>query len=102
MNRSSRRHSLYASLLLDQSENPQAGRTPSLWVFGFLYADRGAALPQQEQTGAQSINPFLSGKMQCDRCLCAEKVKPKKSSTPRGAALGADGGIRTHVALLPN
>jgi len=25
-----------------------------------------------------------------------------KSSAPQGAAFGADGGIRTHVALLPN
>ena len=25
-----------------------------------------------------------------------------KSSTPQGAVFGADGGIRTHVALLPN
>ena len=54
MNQSSRRRSLYESLLLDQGENPQAGRTPGLWVFGFSYADCGAVLPQQEQTGAHS------------------------------------------------
>lgn len=36
------------------------------------------------------VNPYFLG------------VNQKKSSTPRGAALGADGGIRTHVALLPN
>ena len=29
-------------------------------------------------------------------------LQKQKSSAPQGAALGADGGIRTHVALLPN
>ena len=89
MNQSSRRHSLYASLLHDHSENPQEGRTPGLWVFGFLYADRGTAqdyLPRQEQTSAHSINPFLSGKMQCDRCLYAEKENQKRAA-PRGVLL---------------
>ena len=55
MNQSSRRHSLYESLLLDQGENPQAGRTPGLWVFGFSYADHMVQLCRSRSKRALTV-----------------------------------------------
>ena len=58
-------------------------------------APTGAFLPG----GTQSAGHGLFESHLAALAKFAAKIK---SNTPQGAAFGADGGIRTHVALLPN